>query len=228
MPFGAVNLSHRIVAAAQPLFRAGQSLEVILRHYGSAATRGGLLLAEPASVSGSAQPGIRAESEVQAWRKLVDEVQARGGRMILPIWHGALAHEERPAILDAFLQGARCAKAAGFDGVEIDVAGGWLLERCVGLLLDIAEAVYSVWGKGRVGIRLGGHDPSPLLSLASGMNRFERSFLHMVGAVAPAAELRRAFWGTIIVTADLDDSMAEALIAARQADLIRFGTALTP
>lgn len=221
MPFGAINLSHRVVATAEPLFRAGHSLDAILRYYQRLAVRGGLLFAEPVSVSESALPSISAESDIQVWRRLADEIRDKGGRSILPLCHGSMAREERPAILEAFINSARYAKLAGFDGVEIDAGCNWLLERCVGLLLDIAEGVYSVWGKGRIGIRLGRHDPLPLLALAKGMNRFERCFIHIVGDAAVAGQVRQVFQGPIIVATDLDNEGAEKLIASRQVDLVR-------
>jgi len=86
----------------------------------------------------------------------------------------ALKIEEIPGIVDEFRQGAVRAKAAGFDGVEVHGANGYLLDQFLQdgvnkrtdayggpvenrarLLLEVVEAVVGVWGKGRVAVRLG-------------------------------------------------------------------------
>ncbi|MDR0716773.1 MAG: alkene reductase [Azoarcus sp.] len=85
----------------------------------------------------------------------------------------ALETEEIPAIVDAYRQGAANAKAAGFDGVEIHGANGYLpdqflqdsvnkrtdayggpIENRARLLLEITDAAIEVWGAGRVGVHL--------------------------------------------------------------------------
>jgi 2,4-dienoyl-CoA reductase-like NADH-dependent reductase (Old Yellow Enzyme family) len=85
----------------------------------------------------------------------------------------ALATEEIPAIVEAYRQGAANAQAAGFDGVEIHGANGYLidqflqdstnhrtdayggpLENRARFLLEVADAVIAVWGAGRVGMHL--------------------------------------------------------------------------
>lgn len=85
----------------------------------------------------------------------------------------ALATEEIPAIVEAFRQGAQNAEKAGFDGVEIHAANGYLIDQFLQdgvnkrtdayggtienrarLLLEITDAAASVWGAGRVGIHL--------------------------------------------------------------------------
>lgn len=85
----------------------------------------------------------------------------------------ALELDEIPGIVDAYRQGARKALAAGFDGVEIHGANGYLLEQFLHsrsnhrtdayggsvenrarLLLEVTQAVIEVWGTDRVGVRL--------------------------------------------------------------------------
>ncbi|MBI1362502.1 MAG: N-ethylmaleimide reductase [Proteobacteria bacterium] len=85
----------------------------------------------------------------------------------------ALELGEIPGIIQAYRQGAENAKAAGFDGVEVHGANGYLLEQFLQdgtnkrtdsyggskenrarLLLEVVDAVIGVWGKGRVGVRL--------------------------------------------------------------------------
>lgn len=84
-----------------------------------------------------------------------------------------LRDEELPGIVDGFQKAASNAKAAGFDGVEIHCANGYLLdeflrdgankrtgpyggslENRARLLLEVLEAVSGVWGSNRVGIRI--------------------------------------------------------------------------
>jgi len=85
----------------------------------------------------------------------------------------ALGAGELPDIVEQFRQGARNAKAAGFDGVEIHAANGYLLDQFLRshsnrrtdayggsvdnrlrLPLEVTEAVLEVWGRERTGIRV--------------------------------------------------------------------------
>lgn len=85
----------------------------------------------------------------------------------------ALDTEEISDIVEAFRTGAENAKAAGFDGVEIHGANGYLLDQFLQsstnqrtdayggslenrarLLLEVTDAVVQVWGAQRVGMHL--------------------------------------------------------------------------
>ena len=85
----------------------------------------------------------------------------------------ALETDEIPGIIAAYRKGAENAKAAGFDGVEIHGANGYLLdqflqdttnhrtdayggtrEKRARLMLEVADAVIEVWGADRVGMHL--------------------------------------------------------------------------
>jgi 2,4-dienoyl-CoA reductase-like NADH-dependent reductase (Old Yellow Enzyme family) len=85
----------------------------------------------------------------------------------------ALAREELPRIVEQFRRGAANAQAAGFDGVEIHGANGYLLDQFLQdrsnrreddyggsienrarLLLEVTDAVAGVWGASRVGMHL--------------------------------------------------------------------------
>jgi 2,4-dienoyl-CoA reductase-like NADH-dependent reductase (Old Yellow Enzyme family) len=85
----------------------------------------------------------------------------------------ALEPEELPGIVDAYRQGAENAQKAGFDGVEIHGANGYLLDQFLQtstnhrsddyggsienrarLMLEVADAAISVWGADRVGMHL--------------------------------------------------------------------------
>jgi N-ethylmaleimide reductase len=85
----------------------------------------------------------------------------------------ALADDEIPQIIAQFRAAAEHAKAAGFDGVEVHGANGYLLDQFLRdganrrdgayggslahrsrLLLEVTDAVIDVWGSGRVGVRI--------------------------------------------------------------------------
>ena len=85
----------------------------------------------------------------------------------------ALRTDEIPGIIEAYRKGAENAKRAGFDGVEIHGANGYLLDQFLQdgsnkrtdsyggpienrarLMLEVADAAISVWGAGRVGVHL--------------------------------------------------------------------------
>ncbi|MBD9630221.1 alkene reductase [Pseudomonas sp. PDM19] len=85
----------------------------------------------------------------------------------------ALETEEIADIVEAYRVGAENAKAAGFDGVEVHGANGYLLDQFLQsstnqrtdqyggsvenrarLLLEVTDAVIGVWGAGRVGVHL--------------------------------------------------------------------------
>jgi len=85
----------------------------------------------------------------------------------------ALETAEIAGIVEAYRQGAENAKKAGFDGVEIHGANGYLLDQFLQsstnqrtdqyggslenrarLLLEVTDAAISVWGAGRVGVHL--------------------------------------------------------------------------
>ena len=85
----------------------------------------------------------------------------------------ALTPDELPGIVADYAAAAQNAKTAGFDGVEIHAANGYLLDQFLRdgtnrredayggdianrmrLLLEVVEAVVAVWGTHRVGVRL--------------------------------------------------------------------------
>lgn len=85
----------------------------------------------------------------------------------------ALELSELPAIVEAYRKGAENAQKAGFDGVELHGANGYLLDQFLQsesnartdeyggnienrarLLLEVTDAAIKVWGAGRVGVHL--------------------------------------------------------------------------
>jgi N-ethylmaleimide reductase len=121
----------------------------------------------------------------------------------------ALATSEIPGIVEDYRRAAENAASAGFDGVEIHGANGYLLDQFLHdgsnqrtdeyggsianrsrFLLEVVAAVVSVWGSDRVGIRLspsgkfGSMSDSDLKSLfthvVQELNHFNLSYLHLV------------------------------------------------
>ncbi len=121
----------------------------------------------------------------------------------------ALETEELPGIVRQYQDAARNALAAGFDGVEVHSANGYLLDQFLNsstnrriddyggpvenrarLLMEVVEAVCGVWGSDRVGVRLspegtfndmGDDDPEALFGhVASRLNDFDLAYLHVV------------------------------------------------
>jgi len=108
----------------------------------------------------------------------------------------ALEIAEIPGIIAEYVQGATLAKQAGFDGVEIHNANGYLLDQFLRtgtnkrtdsyggsvqnrsrLTLEVTEAVIGVWGADRVGIRF---SPSGVFNDMNDDNPME-TFSHVLG-----------------------------------------------
>ena len=121
----------------------------------------------------------------------------------------ALATDEIPDIIEQFRQGAEKALEAGFDGVEIHGANGYLLDQFLRdgvnqrtdsyggsiehrarLHLEVTDAVVKVWGADRVGIRLSPSntfnsmtDSNPKATfgyLIDALNQFNLAYLHLL------------------------------------------------
>ena len=124
----------------------------------------------------------------------------------------ALETNEIHGIVEDYRKAAKSALDAGFDGVEIHSANGYLLdeflrdgtnkrtdtyggsfENRVRILLEVTEAVVAVWGAERVGIRLSpsgtfndmtDSDPETFFVYLLGqLNRFGLAYLHVVDAL---------------------------------------------
>lgn len=120
----------------------------------------------------------------------------------------ALSTEEIPGIVACYRRGAELALRAGFDGVEIHGANGYLLDQFLRdgtnkrtdhyggsvenrarLMLEVTQAVVEVWGADRVGIRLSPlqpfndmHDANPEATfsyLTDKLNNFGLAYLHV-------------------------------------------------
>lgn len=131
----------------------------------------------------------------------------------------ALTRDELPMLVRSYEQAGRNALAAGFDGVEIHGANGYLLEqflqsrsnqrtdeyggsienRCR-LVIEVVRAVAGACGANRVGIRLspfgiandsGEADPLPLYSyLVKELDKIGLAYLHVIEPRASGAGQR--------------------------------------
>lgn len=225
---GALQLPNRVLMA--PLTRcradADHNPTPLMAEYYAQRASAGLIIAEATMVmEGNSsfwmEPGIYSDAQIKGWKAVTDAVHAKGGQIVLQLWHGGRAchpllnggaqpvapsaipitgdevhtpegkkpyvtpHELRddeiPGIVAGFKKAAENAKAAGFDGVEVHGANGYLLdeflrdgsnkrsgpyggsiENRARLMLEVLDAAISVWGADRVGLRI-----SPLNSYNS-------------------------------------------------------------
>ena len=171
-----------------------------------------------------------------------------------------LADAELPGIVHGFKKAAENAKAAGFDGVEVHGANGYLLDEFLRdssnkrtgpyggslpnrarLLLEVIEAVSSVWGSDRVGLRvsplnsynsMSDSDPIGLVNwLGEKLNSCGLAYWHVMrsdflgrqsGDVMTAA--RAAYRGVLVGNMGYSPNEAERAVAERKLDAVAFGT----
>jgi N-ethylmaleimide reductase len=146
----------------------------------------------------------------------------------------ALQIEEMPYLVRQYVRGAKNALEAGFDGVEVHAANGYLLDQFLEsstnkrndeyggpienrarLVLEVIEAVREVWGPDRVGVRLSPlgtfndiSDSEPETTfgtVAAKLNDYHLAHLHIVNPAVAA----------------LDNKTQPDPVALRMVDLIR-------
>lgn len=139
------------------------------------------------------------------------------GQLVPFVRPRALQIEEMPYIVQQYARGARNALAAGFDGVEVHGANGYLIDQFISsgtnrrtdayggkvenrarLLMQVVEAVSEVWGPDRVGVRLSPFgtmndisdaDPEATFgAIAQALSDFHFAYLHIVNPAAAAIE----------------------------------------
>ena len=179
----------------------------------------------------------------------------------------ALETSEIPGLVEDFRKAAINAKDAGFDGVEVHGANGYLLDQFLQdgsnqradqyggsienrarLLLQVVDAVASVWGSDRVGVRLSPYgtfndmrdsDPVALFTyVLEQLSQRKIAYAHVIeprssGAgggdalvenVPDTAELfRSAFKGALLTAGGYNADNAKEVIAAGLADGVAFG-----
>lgn len=168
-------------------------------------------------------------------------------------------------IIEDFRTASLNAKNAGFDGVEIHGAHVYLFPEFLSsetnkrtdsyggspenrsrFVLELLEAVISVWGKGRVGLKISPATNSGALKpnadteptfryLAKALNQFDLAYLHVWGPTESvigtpteafqdvASYFRPLYNGTLMVGGGFNSEKGEALLRSNNADLIAFG-----
>jgi len=223
---GPYTLKNRIVLP--PLTRSRSSQpgnipnELMAEYYGQRAGAGFMVTEgtqiEPRGQGYAWTPGIYSQAQIEGWKKVTDEVHAKGGIIFAQLWHvgrvshnslqpeggapvapsairadavkvfietgpgeGALADPSEPRelsteevqqLVELYAQAARNALEAGFDGVELHCANGYLinqfisehtnqrtdqyggsLENRLRFLAEVVAAVSAVVGPERMGVR---------------------------------------------------------------------------
>jgi N-ethylmaleimide reductase len=178
--------------------------------------------------------------------------------------HRAIDISEIPALVENFRKAAERALIAGFDGVELHNANGYLadtflqdgtnkrtdayggsLEKRVKFPLELVDALVSVWGANRVGVRISpsgqwgaisDSDPKATFGYyVQQLNQYGLAYLHIIEPrvmgtetldekqlPVAAAFLRKIFTGPIIAAGGFDREGAETI-----ADLVAFGRYFT-
>lgn len=145
-----------------------------------------------------APSAIKPAGQAFTYQGLVDYVTPR-----------ALDASELPAIVQDYVHATQCAIAAGFDGVEIHAANGYLLDQFLRdgtnqrtdqyggsvenrarLLLEVTQAVVATIGADKVGVRLSpvnpfndmkdSHPQAVFNYVANALNQFNLAYLHAV------------------------------------------------
>ncbi|KAA3545960.1 alkene reductase [Pseudomonas savastanoi] len=140
----------------------------------------------------------------------------------------ALELAEIGDIVEAYRVGAENAKAAGFDGVEVHGANGYLLE--------VTDAVIEVWGAGRVGVHLSPRFDMHDMSDANRTETFsyvakelgKRGIAFICARERDAEDslgpqLKKDFGGVYIANEKFTKDTANTWLAEGKADAIAFG-----
>jgi len=260
---GGLELKNRIVMA--PLTRARATAEHVptslMAQYYAQRASAGLIVSEatlvaPLKAHWGSVPGIFTDEQAAGWAQVTEAVHKAGGRMMLQLWHPGRSktpdytREEIREIIKQFRDGARRARGAGFDGVELHGTNGYVIDQFlrdgsnqrtdeyggpvgdrVRFAIEAVEATLEEWPANRVGIKVSPAEVSNRIAdtdaagtvsyLARQLNKYGLAYLH---AMALPGSLRNDFEGALILNGGYTRETAEAAIGAGQADLISFGT----
>ena len=215
---GAIAAPNRVLMA--PLTRGRATREHVptplMAEYYAQRASAGLIITEATGISRQGlgwpfAPGLWNQTQLTAWKPVVQAVHDAGGRIMAQLWHmGRQVHssvtgeqpvsssatispgkvhtyegrqpyeearsldiDEIPALLDSYASATENALAAGFDGVQIHAANGYLIdqflrdganfrddhyggpvENRLRLLREVATRVTAVAGADRTAVRL--------------------------------------------------------------------------
>lgn len=167
----------------------------------------------------------------------------------------ALDIGEIPGIIEEYKQGAINAKEAGFDGVEIHGANGYLLDQFLQdktntrtdayggsiqsrarLMLEVADAVIAVWGRGKVGMHLaprgdandmGDSNPGAAFGyVAQELGKRQIAFICARESNGPnrlGPQLKKQFGGVYIANEAFTRESAQEAVDKGEADAVAFG-----
>lgn len=186
LPLGQAKLSNRVAMAPLTRFRADDEhvqLDFVKKYYTQrSCVPGTLIVTEATFISPQASgyqnvPGIYNDAQIEAWKKIVDNVHQAGGVIYLQLWalgrtasaetkakEGTgdvvsssdvpmadnspkprpLTEDEIQQYINDYAQAAKNAvEGAGFDGVEIHGANGYLIDQ---FTQDVANKRTDKWG----------------------------------------------------------------------------------
>ena len=179
----------------------------------------------------------------------------------------ALENSEIAGIIEQFKQGTKNAKEAEFDGVEVHGANGYLLDQFLQdgsnartdnyggsienrarLLLEVVDAAISVWGAGKVGVRLSPYgtfndmkDSNPIALFTYVLQELEKrkiAYVHLIepratsaggddkideAAIETAKLFRKLFNGILISAGGYNPQSAKQAIESGITDAVAFG-----
>ncbi|WP_431281826.1 alkene reductase [Humitalea sp. 24SJ18S-53] len=174
---GDIPVTNRIAMAPLTRNRAARGTDAphgLNATYYAQRADAGLLISEATQISRQGQgyiwtPGLYSETQVNGWKQVTDAVHAKGGHIIVQLWHvGRVSHVSLQddgaapvapsaiaaktktfietgfaetsmpqaldqagidAIIGDYVQAAQNATRAGFDGIELHAANGYLIDQ---------------------------------------------------------------------------------------------------
>ena len=171
LAIGPWTLQHRVVMAPLTRLRASRPgnapTALNAEYYGQRASKGGLIIAEaspicPAAHYGPRTPGIHTAEQVEGWRLVADAVHAKGGILVLQLWHvGRISHSSLQP--DGAMPVAPSAIAAAGDTMTASGARAPLetpraleTDELAGVVGDYAQAARNAIAAGCDGVEIHG------------------------------------------------------------------------